>query len=88
MILWLSGTVGAATLTKDEMPSHKHRIAWAQSTAVGSTGLSGASAPAFKENLCENTGGSQSHSHSLSNSTSSTNSLPPYYTLAMIMRCA
>lgn len=83
----LSGTVGDTTLSEKQIASHVHGITvvtgyngagvgyriW-QGTAAGNT---------------ESTGGSKPHTHSLSGISSKTaGSLPPYYALAYIMRCA
>ena len=87
----LSGTVGATTLTVEQIASHGHSYnfqsskrdcAWADEPTMGfwlniKAATTGAS------------GGSQSHTHSLAGIKSgSANSLPPYYALALIMRCA
>lgn len=87
----LSGTVGDTTLTAAQMPEHKHKDAdlW------GSSGYkktirymncdidTGKSSP---DRYTDTAGGSQAHTHSLSGSSGSANSLPPYYALAYIMR--
>ena len=39
-------------------------------------------------NNTESAGGSQPHSHDLTGASGEANGLPPYYTLAYIMRCA
>ena len=85
----LSGTVGETTLTVEQIASHGHTYnfqnsnrdcAWDDDPNMGfwlntKTATTGSS------------GGSQSHTHSLSGTKSgSASSLPPYYALAYIMR--
>jgi hypothetical protein len=84
----LSGTVGATTLSEEQMPSHTHT---GKFSVVGGNGspLNMANADyRFKAGTIDPTGGSASHTHTLSGASGSTNSLPPYYSLAYIMRCA
>lgn len=88
--LGISGTVGAATLTEGQLASHRHNLAVTLGTVNGaienpfdhgSTNMTDYDAVQF-------TGGSQSHAHSLAASTGTANGLPPYYSLAYIMRVA
>lgn len=87
----ISGTVGATTLTAAQMPEHKHKDAdlWASSGYSKSDRYmncdinTGKSSP---DRYTDTAGGSQAHTHSLSGSSGSANSLPPYYALAYIMR--
>lgn len=82
----LSGTVGATTLTVEQLASHAHGY-WsftikhpndaAPGKYVGST-----------PSQSDATGGSQPHTHSLSGASGQASSLPPYYALAYIMRVA
>ena len=82
----ISGTVGATTLSVEQMPKHTHSYTDAHS-AAGSGNPSGQSWGFISENkVTAPTGGSQSHTHSLSGSSKEANSLPPYYALAYIMR--
>lgn len=82
----LSGSVGETTLTVEQLASHEHGI-----TVV--TGYNGAGVgyriwQGTAGGNTESTGGSQPHSHTLSGASEEASSLPPYYTLAYIMRCA
>ena len=81
--------MGAHTLTVEEMPSHNHTGVTVN--RVGSNGLAGdyGSPTRIPENGIGYTGGSESHTHTLTNATaSSANNLPLYYALSMIMRVA
>ena len=89
----LSGTVGETTLTEAQMPAHDHAPQGATSYLLrdgsglvlqgGGSGSLVNYSGAFTVN-----GGSQPHTHTLSGATGGANSLPPYYALAWIMRCA
>ena len=85
----LSGTVGETTLTEAQMPTHKHDI------YTGNGVVSGGSSPNVWQGVShgwmpqtEPTGGSESHTHTQEGETGDVSNLPPYYALAMIMRCA
>ena len=79
----LSGTVGETTLTEAQMPSHTHTF------GIGTYGSSAeAKGNTSSKQTTDATGGSQPHSHTLSGASEEASSLPPYYTLAYIMRCA
>lgn len=85
----LSGTVGATTLSTTQMPSHTHNY------TVGNGGnweASGASYRECTENIARiptsSTGGSASHTHTLSGASKKADNLPPYYALSYIMRIA
>ena len=82
----LSGTVGATTLTKEQMPSHTHSY-----TRYSSKGGEGRSYEQWYADYTQNTGatgGSQPHTHDLTGASGDASSLPPYYVLSFIMRCA
>ena len=82
----LSGTVGATTLTKEQMPSHTHSY-----TRYSSKGGEGRSYEQWYADSTQNTGatgGSQPHTHDLTEASGDASSLPPYYVLSFIMRCA
>ena len=84
----LSGTVEATTLTVEQMPSHNHTFQLQGSAEI----TSGHHAHKANNNVdsghaqTNNTGGSKPHTHSLSGSSGEASSLPPYYSLAYIMR--
>lgn len=81
----LSGTVGATTLTKEQMPSHTHSY-----TRYSSKGGEGRSYEQWYADSTQNTGatgGSQAHTHDLTGESGKASSLPPYYALSFIMRC-
>lgn len=82
----LSGTVGATTLTKEQMPSHTHSY-----TRYSSKAGEGRSYEQWYADSTQNTGatgGSQPHTHDLTGASGDASSLPPYYVLSFIMRCA
>ena len=87
-----SGTVGATTISIDQMPWHGHtnynRIAYGP-------GGNGAACNAGEPNgttatgvAVIPTGGSAAHGHPMTGTVSAANALPPYYALAYIMRVA
>ena len=83
----LSGTVGATTLTVEQLASHEHPY-WKGMPDRFYTG--GGSGPLDKNivDVTGSTGGSQSHTHTLDGASGEANGLPPYYALAYIMRTA
>ena len=85
----VSGTVGATTLTEAQLAAHKHTHT-VTSSEWGPSGLSGQDAHLIFPTEDTGTAGlSASHAHSLAGVKSgSASSLPPYYALAYIMRCA
>ena len=87
----LSGTVGETTLTEAQMPSHAHPA----KTCVPQNAINGGFLTDGPGNyLAERgaatltTGSSQTHTHALDGTSGDASSLPPYYALALIMRCA
>lgn len=83
----LSGTVGSTTLTVEQLPNHMHSSeefvapgAVYGAMSVGSSFTNGRGT--------YGTGGSQPHTHTLSGASGASDSLPPYYALALIMRIA
>nr|DAZ57067.1 MAG TPA: hypothetical protein [Caudoviricetes sp.] len=73
----LSGTVGSTTLSTSQIPSHSH--SYSTVNAPGSTWGQGSTQLSRSDRTTGTTGGSSSHAHSLSGSTRSSDSLPPYY---------
>ena len=87
----VSGTVGATTLTVAQLASHQHpnraRNNYYGTGARIGNGTDEGQVVGTEDILAA--GGSQSHTHSLTGVKSgSASSLPPYYALAYIMRCA
>lgn len=85
----LSGTVGATTLTVEQLASHTHKY------TIGNGGAWEASGASYRESTenrsqipTTSTGGSKPHTHTLSGASGEADSLPPYYALALIMRIA
>ena len=84
----LSGTVGESTLTVEQIPSHEHDIKYRQYVGDGTSKHAARSDGSPTSGLCLATGGSQSHTHNYTDTTSSSTNLPPYYALYYIMRIA
>lgn len=82
----ISGTVGSTTLSTSQMPSHSH--SYSTVNAPGSTWGQGSTQLSRSDRTTGTTGGSSSHTHSLSGSARSTDSLPPFFSLAYVIRCA
>lgn len=80
----LSGTVGATTLTVEQLANHSHRMA--ENKGVSGTNAYVATAGGLSHTQA--TGGSKPHTHTLSGASGSASSLPRYYALALIMRIA
>lgn len=86
----VSGTVGETTLSVTQMPSHTHGYRkvtrW---NGWNGTNDGNDCKPPSDGQPTDATGGSQAHTHALSGAKSgSASTLPPYYALAYIMRCA
>ena len=87
----ISGTVGATTLTQEQIATHNHRNA-DQSGGYGSNGnrrylTKDIHSDAFGASYSDAAGGSKSHTHSLAGAKSgSANSLPPYYAGHYVIR--
>lgn len=82
----ISGTVGSTTLSTSQMPSHSH--SYSTVNAPGSTWGQGSTQLSRSDRTTGTTGGSSSHDHSLSGSARSADSLPPFFSLAYVIRCA
>ena len=86
----LSGTVGATTLTVEQLAVHDHPEGGGPRNGIGYNGggYGGWSTGGSRVNT-KTAGGSQPHTHPFAGIESgSASSLPPYYALAFIMRCA
>lgn len=84
----LSGTVGGTTLTVEQIASHKHTLSVPAATGGGAGGYFYMRDGAGYYPSTQNTGGSQPHTHALGGASGDASSLPPYYALSFIMRCA
>lgn len=87
----LSGTVGATTLSDQQMPRHSHYTALHNGDGGGSgtQAFDSTSSPwGTSDYYSSIAGGSQPHTHSLAADTGPFSSMPPYYALALIMRIA
>ena len=88
--LGVSGTVEPATLTVEQMPAHWHSVAVnvfsSENAAPSITSWSAVNSSLDMQNSTWSTGESQSHAHGLGGSTGTANSLPPFFSLSMIMR--
>ena len=91
----VSGTVGATTLAEKQLAAHFHTQSTEGQNFVGD-GSKGQRAwdvnmkpSAYQGAATYESGSSASHAHAFSGAKSgSASSLPPYYALAYIMRCA
>ena len=83
----LSGTVGGTTLSEAQLANHAHSYSKG-ATNRAYTGGSASPLDGLITDQTGATGGSQPHTHTLSGASEEASSLPPYYTLAYIMRCA
>lgn len=84
----LSGTVGATTLTVGQMPIHKHPLMSFARVEYGNGGNRSFDGNGDTLAYCGDEGGSQPHTHAWTGASGEASSLPPYYALAYIMRCA
>ena len=82
----ISGTVGATTLSVEQMPSHTHTTPHAN-VSVGAGGYVGGGSAGLTNWPTGPTGSSQSHTHSLSGASSeAADNLPPYYAGHFVIR--
>ena len=84
----LSGTVGATTLTEAQIPIHRHWVSGDVSPYSVTTEHEGMTGQTHIDHKAASSpvGSSAPHTHDLSGISGETNSLPPYYALAYIMR--
>lgn len=80
----LSGTVGATTLTVEQLASHGHGINIP--TEYNGEGTRFRQWVDTKSGNTSATGGSQPHTHDLTGAFGEANGLPPYYALSFIIR--
>ena len=83
----LSGTVGETTLAVEQIASHKHMLSVPAATGGGAGGYFYMRDGAGYYPTTQNAGGSQPHTHNLTGTSENASSLPPYYALALVMRC-
>ena len=84
----MSGTVGETTLSEAQLATHSHQID-TNDSYQGTAGVSSGNIQQPDTSLpSRTTGGSQPHTHTLDGASEEESSLPPYYALAYIMRCA
>ena len=82
----LTGTVGDTTLSVEQIASHKHTLGVPAATGGGAGGYFYMRDGAGYYPSTQNTGGSQSHTHTLDGASGEANGLPPYYALSYIIR--
>ena len=84
--------MGATTLTVGQLASHWHSVAVnvvnSDPAAPSISSWSSVESMLSMRNSTYSTGGSGPHTHTLDGASGSASSLPPYYVLAYIMRCA
>lgn len=81
----LTGTVGETTLSVAQLAAHSHPYEYPNLETNSVVGFG-----AYGDHSSTNTGatgGSKSHTHTLSGASGDASSLPPYYALSFIMRC-
>ena len=89
----ISGTVGATTLSVAQMPAHKHlpgnNDKFLCGGGNGEADINAAPQYGSYTFSLDTTmsGGATSHTHTLSGLSDTADSLPPYYTLALVIRC-
>lgn len=84
----ISGTVGETTLTVPQLAKHKHEFVYDRSNRAGSGYIAYLLNGGAMNYETKETGGSQPHTHALTGASGEASSLPPYYVLSFIMRCA
>ena len=78
----ISGTVGATTLTVEQIAKHKHELSYDRSNRSGSGYIAYVLNGGPLNYETKETGGSQPHTHALTGASGEASSLPPYYALA------
>lgn len=86
-----SGTTESVTLTEEQIPKHSHSVDGGQFVVGGPNGtdaqIVSPGGHAYKNyGYTSPIGNSQPHAHPLAGSVGNNSSLPPFYSLALIMR--
>lgn len=85
----LTGTVGATTLTVEQLASHTHGYRKVTSwNGWNGTNDGNDCKPPKDGQPTDATGSSQPHTHTLDGASGEAKILPPYYALSFVMRCA
>ena len=84
----VSGTVGATTLTVEQLTWHNHAYIGSQGLYPSADGIISGGTGNVGTGYVQSTGGSQPHTHSLAVCTGTANNMPPHNALADIMRSA
>lgn len=85
----VSGTVGATTLTVEQLASHTHGYRKVTSwNGWNGTNDGNDCKPPKDGQPTDATGSSQPHTHTLDGASGEAKILPPYYALSFVMRCA
>ena len=84
----VSGTVGATTITGEQLAIHHHPMMSFTQVNYTNGDRSSFDASGNVQNYSGYAGGSQPHTHAWTGASGNANSLPPYYALALIMRIA
>ena len=82
----LAGTVGETTLSVAQIASHQH--SYTRYSSKGGEGRSYEQWYADSTQSTGATGGSQAHTHPLTGSIEATETLPPFHSFTVVMRCA
>ena len=79
--------MGQTTLSEAQLATHKHNCLTAAYPNGSETLLQGGpGVRGFDSRVVQTTGESQSHDHDFTGSTNTANTLPPYYSLSLIIR--
>lgn len=84
----LSGTVGATTITGEQLAIHHHPMMQFVAVSYTSGNYRSFDASGDVQGFSEYAGGSQPHTHAWTGASGEASSLPPYYALSYIMRTA
>ena len=81
-----SGTVGETTLSVDQIASHSHQAKYGNAGGFQGFTIQDDDQNWWRDNLISSSGGSQSHTHGMTGSSTTGNNIPPYYSMSLIMR--